>query len=171
MTSAHRNPTAMFARHMSPPSQLAMLCMLALTLSPPGAWGCASTRGARGGDLDGEGHDALLKLEVSPPEAEVYIDGAYSGQISRWRDQSVPVHSGARRVELRAPDHITERFDVHIGAQELVTLTVALEPILDLPEAGAEEEEPPREQAGPPQDPASARSTTHRLVPDAGINP
>ena len=87
----------MFARHMSPPSQLAMLCMLALTLSPPGAWGCASTRGARGGDLDGEGHDALLKLEVSPPEAEVCVN-TLSPRRSRLRSAPTRRKTGRRHL-------------------------------------------------------------------------
>lgn len=113
-----------------------------------------------------EGHDALLQLQVSPPEAEVYIDGAYSGQIARWRDQSVPVHSGSRRIELRADNHITERFDLHIDAGELVTLRVDLEPNLTLPEEEDTEEQPPTPQGRPPQS-----SNPHRLLPDAGINP
>lgn len=114
--------------------------------------------------MDAAGHDAILELEVSPDDAEVYIDGAYSGQISRWRDHAVPVRSGSRRVELRAPHHITERFDLHIGANEIVTLEVALEPELALPEEEAQE---PLDAPAPPRG-----SSTHRSsLPASGSNP
>lgn len=156
--SCRTSTIAMFARPLITPTACGSLLTLLIATS-----GCASTSGARHGS-DREGHDALLKLEVTPATAEVYIDGAYSGQISRWRDQSVPVHSGSRRIELRAPEHITERFDVHIGASELVTLRVALEPELDLLEE--EEAQEPSSRTEP-----STRSSTHRLLPDPGIQP
>ena len=75
--------------------------------------GCYTTRAA-----SGDGKSALLRLEVTPPEAHIYIDEQYQGRIDRWRDQTIPVRPGPRRVELQAEGYITQRFDVEIGAPD-----------------------------------------------------
>ena len=71
----------------------------------------------------------LLRLEVTPAEAEVFIDDAYQGRIAGWREGTLPVRSGARRVALTAPGHLTQRFDLTIAPGEQVTLEVQLIPL------------------------------------------
>jgi len=87
---------------------------------------CYTTRAA-----SGDSKSALLRLDVKPPEAHIYIDEDYQGRVDRWRDQTLPIRPGARRVELQAKGYLTQRFDIEIGAREEVTLTVALEPEFD----------------------------------------
>jgi hypothetical protein len=77
----------------------------------------------------------LLRLEVTPPEAEVFIDDQYQGRIAGWREGTVPVKPGLRRVALTAPGHITQRFDLEIARGEEVTLQVQLTAALEEPVA------------------------------------
>ena len=116
---------------------LAILFASAIELS-----GCASSRGDASPDRREADRppDAQLILRVTPEEAEVYIDESYQGVASRWRDGTIPVRSGARRLELRAPGYFSERFDLQFAPNEALTLTLQLEPQLELPE-----EEPSRD--------------------------
>lgn len=102
-------------------SASALLCALV------GGPGCASAPATQGASPP----SSLLVLEVEPREASVYIDGDYQGQVEGWSGGAIPVRAGARRVELRAPGHLTQRFDVDVAAREEVTLRVKLEPELE----------------------------------------
>lgn len=74
---------------------------------------------------------ALLVLEVEPSSTEVYIDSDYRGVVSGWTGGAVPIKPGHRRVELRADDHISRRFDVEAAPGEQVVLRVEMEPTLE----------------------------------------
>lgn len=93
---------------------------------------CYTSAGSRRGDASSK-LSALLQLAVSPEHAEVYIDEEYSGKIAKWRDGVIPVSPGDHRIQIRADGHISERFDLHLNAREMLTLTVNLEPELTLP--------------------------------------
>ena len=69
----------------------------------------------------------LLRLEVTPAQAEVFVDDKYQGRIAGWRQATLPVKPGLRRIALSAPGHITQRFDLEIARGEEVTLQVQLE--------------------------------------------
>ena len=81
--------------------------------------------------MPGERGRGLLRLEVEPPTAEVYIDSEYRGVIEGWAAQTIPVAPGDHRVELRADGYMTQRFDISVGAGEEVTLQLDMEPELD----------------------------------------
>lgn len=76
-------------------------------------------------------NQAYLRLEVEPTTTKIFIDSEYQGVVAGWVQQTVPVESGARRVELRADGYITRRFDVELAPGEEVTLKVEMEPTLD----------------------------------------
>ncbi len=74
---------------------------------------------------------AYLRLDVEPDTTKIFIDSHYRGIVKGWVQQTVPVPSGKRRVELRADGYITRRFDVALAAGEQVTLRVNMERSLD----------------------------------------
>lgn len=88
------------------------------------------------------GPRGYLELQVEPSSAEVFIDEQYAGVVEGWGNQTIPVEPGVRRVELRAPGYYTQRFDLEIGAHELVTLELKMEPTFD--------DEPPSDDGDSP---------------------
>lgn len=73
-----------------------------------------------------------LRFEVEPDNAAVEIDEEYSGMVSGWVQQTVPVSPGMRRVTVRARGYLTQRFDIDIAAGEEVTLILKMERALEL---------------------------------------
>ncbi len=88
------------------------------------------------------GPRGYLRLEVQPPGAELAIDEVYSGVANGWAEGVVPVTPGVRRLMLRADGYITQRFDIEVAAYEEVTLILALEPTLEVPDEEAETPKP-----------------------------
>ncbi len=74
---------------------------------------------------------SVLQVDVQPPDASIYIDDQYQGQIDGWRDGRIPIEPGARRVELRADDYLPQRFDIDVEPDAWLTLRVRLEPTID----------------------------------------
>ena len=83
-----------------------------------------------------------LTFDVAPSDAEVYIDDNYRGQVDGWTGQTVPVEPGAKRVEVRAPGYMAQRFDIEVGPGDQLTLELRLERELD--DLALEEEETKR---------------------------
>lgn len=77
--------------------------------------------------LSDEPTPGYLRFEVEPTDAEVYIDDDFRGKIDGWRGETIPVVPGAKRVELRAPGFMTQRFDIEVAAGEFLTLELRLE--------------------------------------------
>ncbi len=90
-------------------------------------FGCGTTSKAKAGR-------GLLRLDVEPKTAEVFVDDEYRGVISGWRGSTMPMTSGVHMVEIRAEGYITQRFDIEVFADEEVTLTLKMERELDLAE-------------------------------------
>ena len=42
----------------------------------------------------------VLAIQVSPPDASLFLDGQYAGEIDRYAAARVPVHVGVRRVKI-----------------------------------------------------------------------
>jgi hypothetical protein len=95
------------------------------------AFGCATALPT----APGRGY---LVLNVQPASAEVFIDSNYLGIVNGWRDRTIPLASGDRRVEVRADGFITQRFDILIRTDEQVVLTLEMEPVLELQESPEE---------------------------------
>lgn len=100
--------------------RLAILALVAFV-----SWGLSSCSAVR--PVADKRSPGYLTFEVTPADAEVYIDEEFRGQIDGWRGQTVPVAPGNKRVELRAAGYMTQRFDIEIAAGEQLTLELRLE--------------------------------------------
>lgn len=80
---------------------------------------------------DRETGTAYLRLDVEPTTTKIFVDSHYRGIVAGWVQQTVPVASGQRMVELRADGYITRRFDIDFDPGEQVTLEVDMERTLD----------------------------------------
>jgi hypothetical protein len=72
---------------------------------------------------DSEYSQGGLKLKVKPRDAQVYVDGYFSGVVDDYDGvfQKLKLRSGGHRVELRAEGFEPSIFDVLIAAGETVT--------------------------------------------------
>ena len=73
-----------------------------------------------------------LRFVIEPEHAEVSIDEEYSGLVSGWMAETVPVEPGTRKVTLMADGYLTQRFDIEVAPGELVTLELNMERVLGL---------------------------------------
>jgi hypothetical protein len=70
----------------------------------------------------------MLRFDVTPESAQVFVDSFYAGRISDIDDQRVlTLVAGPHRIELRAQDYTPVTFDVRIGPNETITYRAALE--------------------------------------------
>jgi hypothetical protein len=71
-----------------------------------------------------------LKLKVKPREAQVYVDGYFSGIVDDYDGvfQKLRLRSGGHRIEIRSGDLQPAIFDVLIVAGETVTYRAELKP-------------------------------------------
>jgi hypothetical protein len=69
-----------------------------------------------------------LKLKVKPRNAQVYVDGYFSGVVDDFDGifQKLKLRAGAHRVELRAEGYQPSVFDVLVVAGETVTYRAEL---------------------------------------------
>jgi hypothetical protein len=69
-----------------------------------------------------------LKLKVKPRNAQVYVDGYFSGVVDDYDGvlQKLKLRAGAHRVELRAEGYQPATFDVLVVAGETVTYRAEL---------------------------------------------
>lgn len=68
-----------------------------------------------------------LQLEVTPRDAQIFVDGAFVGT---WSDLAgeVDLPPGVHRVEVRAPDHEAVAIDARIVAGRAITYRARLAP-------------------------------------------
>ena len=72
----------------------------------------------------------LLRLSVTPADAQVFVDSYYVGTVDDINAQRVlELESGPHRIEFRAPQYQTLTVDVRILPYETVTYRGALEPM------------------------------------------
>lgn len=90
-----------------------------------------------------------LRLEVEPPDAELYINGYYSGTLDDI-DGDLEIAAGLHRVEIRAPGFETLQLDVRIAPGRSITYRRALERVQDKLPPGAASQPP---AAVPPSKP------------------
>lgn len=114
---------------------------------------CAPTYSSTSSSSDAP---ALLKLEVEPDISEIYLNDDFHGVVNRWRDQTLSLAPGDYRLELRAPGHIPQRFDLQLPADQITRVRVSLEPELHHPE---------------PEDASSSPSAEDPLQPPAPRQP
>lgn len=72
----------------------------------------------------------LLRLDVGPDDAAVYLDGQYlgtAGELARLRG-ALPVAQGVHRVDVVRPGHVAETVEVEVVEGETARVEIALEP-------------------------------------------
>ena len=79
--------------------------------------------------VDQEEPPASLKLQVSPPDASIYIDGEFIGTASSLRrlHGSLRLDSGRHVVEVARPGYRTESREVKLAPGERSSLEIALQ--------------------------------------------
>ena len=70
-----------------------------------------------------------LSFEISPSNAEAFIDGNFVGTVGQFTSQSQPlgVTAGRHRLEIRAEGYQTMAFDVDIVAGQVLPYQGAME--------------------------------------------
>lgn len=88
--------------------------------APPGAVAVTPGTAAYGG----------VSLDISPADAEVYVDGGYAGRAGDFGPQAQPLTLavGVHRIEVRAPGHQPLSFDVTITSGYVVPYQGVLQP-------------------------------------------
>jgi hypothetical protein len=78
--------------------------------------------------LDPDAPHGGLRLQVSPRDAQVFVDGYYAGTVDDFDGarQRLKVTIGPHRIELRAPGHETVTFDVTIIEGQTTTYKTSL---------------------------------------------
>src|SRR5262245_24096681 len=96
----------------------------------------------------------LLRLDVTPMSAQVFIDSYYVGTVADINAQKVlQLDAGPHRLEIRAPQYQTVSVDVRILPYETITYRATLEPV--------------RAATAPPPPPAArAAQTTMYMIPN-----
>jgi len=98
----------------------------------------------------------LLRLDGTPADAQVFIDGAFVGALKDVEAQRVlTLPEGVHRVEIRATDREPATVDVRIAAHETVTYHVSLEPT--------------RPRVEPPRPPQSSAPQHMYVIPNCYI--
>ncbi|MBU0552268.1 PEGA domain-containing protein [Myxococcota bacterium] len=67
-----------------------------------------------------------LRIEATPPDVDIYIDGVYHGRLDGYRQGTLPIPAAARRIQLSKPGF--EGWYALIPAGERVQLSAALIP-------------------------------------------
>lgn len=111
-----------------------MVGLLAVAL---GASGCASVQSA-----DGPTQVALLELDCTPPDAEVWVDEQYVGRVTEWRGGIVPLRPGKHRVMIAADGFYAYRMDLDAVGGRAYRLSLDLVVDLDAEDGALEREEP-----------------------------
>ena len=86
--------------------------------------GCAHTQGGR------EAPTSLLEITSESPDADVWVDGQYIGQISAVSGR-LRLAAGVHRVEVRKPGHFPVQRTVRVEKQAGGTVVVAAELLTD----------------------------------------
>jgi hypothetical protein len=81
--------------------------------------------------IDEEPAMGRLVLDVQPALAQVFVDGYYVGTADDFNANrgGLLLETGAHRIDLAAPDHEQNTFDVRISPNQFVTYQQVLKPI------------------------------------------
>ncbi len=70
----------------------------------------------------------MLRFDVTPESAQVFVDSFYAGRIADIEEQRVlTLPAGPHRIELRAQDYLPVTFDVRIDPNETITYRATLD--------------------------------------------
>jgi hypothetical protein len=68
----------------------------------------------------------VLRLDVEPDSAQVFVDGYYAGLVSDFRRGGRALESGPHRIEIRADGFDAHTFDIRIPRDEMVSYRQSL---------------------------------------------
>ena len=70
-----------------------------------------------------------LSFDIDPPDASLYVDGQYIGEVGQFtpNDQPLGLTPGRHHVEIRAPGFLVQAFDVDILAGQIIPYQGQLE--------------------------------------------
>lgn len=85
--------------------------------------GCSGVQRVPQGDA---ARFALLEISSVPRDAEISIDDRYLGPIEGWRERTVPVKPGARRVMVSRDGYLPYLFDLKAESGRMYRLEVDL---------------------------------------------
>lgn len=90
-------------------------------------------------------HDASLRLQVSPRDTEVFVDGYYAGTVDDFDGffQRLHLEAGEHDIDLYLPGHRTARQKIYVPPSGTFRIRHTMEPL-----AAGEAQEP--RPAGPP---------------------
>jgi hypothetical protein len=73
---------------------------------------------------------ADIRLDVSPKDASVYVDGYYVGPVDDFDGifQHLTVTSGPHHIDIRKPEYVTLAFDVNLEPGQTITYKRTMEP-------------------------------------------
>ena len=71
-----------------------------------------------------------VSFEITPADAEVYVDGGYAGRVSDFgpSQQPLTLTPGVHRIEIRAPGYRPLEFNVAITAGHVIPYQGTLQP-------------------------------------------
>jgi hypothetical protein len=72
--------------------------------------------------------NGILRLEVEPRTAQVYVDGFYVGSVAGVPEPGLTLRAGWHRLEFRAPGYETPAVNVTVEANRSTTYHRALQP-------------------------------------------
>jgi hypothetical protein len=77
------------------------------------------------------GQPALLVIDCQPPDAWILIDDQPMGLLPQWRDNTIPLRPGARRVEIGREGYYPWLMDLEAAPGRLYRLQLDLVPALE----------------------------------------
>jgi PEGA domain len=92
-------------------------------------FGPATSQSEPPGGPAADPQSAALVLQVSPPDAAVYVDGALvgTGENLAQIEEGVEVSPGPHRIDVVAPGHTGKTLQVDVKAGKTVKLSIALD--------------------------------------------
>jgi hypothetical protein len=81
------------------------------------------------GVQQGQANSGGVSFEITPSDAELYVDGARVGTVSDYSPTTAPLglSPGRHQIEIRAPGYRTMAFDVDIVAGQVIPYRGALQ--------------------------------------------
>ena len=63
-----------------------------------------------------------LSLEIDPPDAGLFVDGQYIGEVGQFtpNDQPLALTPGRHHIEIRAAGFMSQAFDVDVIAGQVI---------------------------------------------------
>jgi len=85
-------------------------------------WGCGLPQETR----RGIGNEGFLIVQITPNDAEVYIDGHLVGRAEQFESDPLELRSGTHKIEIRRAGYTSETREIYVRNQSRHTLKISL---------------------------------------------